>query len=134
MFRQNSNELRALLVAICAFPYATLAVSTRSFRLWIEQLFKSVYSLVLFTLTFVFIWFLFTDFGGVARGGWTLGEALHWSLTGVSVLFIGLVLVIIFTAVNALFRPALPLDLLIAGFTALFHVLFLYNLIVVLFA
>ena len=134
MFRQNSNELRALLVAICALPYATLAISTRSFRLWVRQLFKSVYSLILFTLTFIFIWLLFADFGGVARGGWTLGEALHWSLTGVSVLFIGLVVVIILTALNALFRPTFPLDIVIAWFTALFHILFLYNLIVALFA
>lgn len=133
MFGSISTELRAaLLIAIWAFPYVTLAVSTRSFRLWVRQLFKSVHSLILFTLAFLFIWLLVTDFGAVARGGWTLYRALHWSLTGVAVLFIGLVGVIILTALNAIFRPTLPLDILIAGFTALFHILFLYNLIVVL--
>src|SRR5262245_52509522 len=116
MFGSISTELRAtLLIAAWAFPYVTLAISTRSFRLWVRQLFKSFSSLILFTLVFPFLWLLVTDFGAVARGGWTLYRALYWSFTAVAVLFVGLVGVIILTAVNAIFRPTLPLDLLIAG-------------------
>lgn len=135
MFRQNTNEFWIFLIMSYAFPYVALIMWSRSFYSWAKNLFTSGHSLILFTAAFISIWLLFTNFPLVLKDDrWSLSTALQWSLSSVSVLFFGLVVIVIFTAINAPARPKHPFDVLIAGVTGIFHVFFFFNLLTALFA
>lgn len=128
LFHERSVELKVALIAIWAFPYLTMAITTRSWRLWVRGLFKSTYSPILFCISFLLLTILLSNFGWLEKGFISLYDMLARSFADVVVIFHGLVLVIISTFLVALFRPTFPYDLLIGGIIAIFHMLYLMSL------
>src|SRR5690349_5658153 len=57
------TKFQIALAIIWAFPYLALALVTRDWWGWVRSLSGSVCSFVLFTLAYIFLLFLFADYG-----------------------------------------------------------------------
>jgi hypothetical protein len=83
----SGHSLQAVLVCIWIFPYACLLIWTRNWERWVEKLFASITSAVLFLISFVAFWKLIVS-----------------SLPMTATIFFGLVAVIILTALAAVVK------------------------------
>jgi hypothetical protein len=132
LFDSHSIQFKIALIIIWAFPYLALGLLTRDWRLWVKSLFESVSSVLLFSLALILLGVLVFDFESLSKFG-RLRHVLEQAVFILVVLFPGLLLVTVMGMLAVIFRPAFPNGLLMHAATALFHLLYLANIVLELF-
>jgi hypothetical protein len=131
LLNAHSIEYKVVLVSIWSFPFLVLAVLTRDFFLWCTRLVSSVTAVFLFALSFLlFMIIIMTDFEHGYGMHMSTQEILQRAFYGTVFFFPGLVLVILLGALAAIFKPDFPNVLGVGLLAMVFHLLYLWSVVV----
>ena len=133
LFHETSASLKIAIGVSWVFPYLVLAVLTRSWRRWAEELTSSALTPVLFSLSFVLMCLLFSNFDYATRGLMPVEQMLSQSVLVSVLIFPWLPLIIIGGILVAIFRPSFPYNLLAGLSSGILHLLYLFSVMIQIF-
>ncbi len=136
IFGERSLDFKIALLVIWAWPYLFLAFLTRDLKLWAEELLGSGRAIVMFSLSFVFLFVFFVDYANIFRfhmgAARVLGTSLLITLVFVQALAPLLIVLCVYRILDR-YRPESGAIVYPALLAVLLHIIYLLDIVAVAF-